>query len=445
MTDHAQKSTAFNCYFPNKRPKQGHKDTPLLGLKFQPHEPKTSGRQTVTEHVLALCLIVNLLATPTALGTDTSADPKSPFDKKPAAGSPFSPFDKKPTTKSPSNKKPTNKSPFDKKPTTKSPFDKKPTTGSPFDKKPTTGSSVDKKSTMKPPSIERVRELKTSDGVRLEMAYYPPKGKAIATVILVHDLNGSEKSVRRLAAGLQEAGCAVAVPDLRGHGNSKSEGHDVSKKKLMVNQIRMIPASGGGRIRNFAAIKGDLETVRNWLQQKESEGDIDLDRLCIIGSGLGGTLAATWAVADWNWLPNTQGPQGQQVKAIILISPVWADQGISMTNALGARTRDGRDIKPLLEDLPVMIIAGIKDRQSEQLFKRLKGARPMSWSQESADGTKQQSKRKPLPSQNKTGSLVFEEINSPLRADKLASLPSGNRTPLQMCVQFISESLSVSD
>ena len=435
MTDHAQKNTAFNCYFPNKRPKQGHKDTPLLGLKFYPHEPKTSGRQTVTEHVLALCLVVNLLAAPTALGTDTSPDPKSPFDKKPAAGSPFSPFDKKPTAKSP----------FNKKPTAKSPFNKKPTAKSPFDKKPAAGSSVDKKTTMKPPSIEHVRELKTSDGVRLEMAYYPPKGKAIATVILVHDLNGSEKSVRRLAAGLQEAGCAVAVPDLRGHGNSKSEGHDVSKKKLMVNQIRMIPASGGGRIRNFAAIKGDLETVRNWLKQKESEGDIDLDRLCIIGSGLGGTLAATWAVADWNWLPNTQGPQGQQVKAIILVSPVWADQGISMTNALGARTRDGRDIKPFLEDLPVMIIAGIKDRQSGQLFQRLKGARPMSWSQESADGTKQQSKKKLLPSPNKTGSLVFEEIDSPLRADKLASLPSGNRTPLQLCVQFISESLSVSD
>ena len=435
MTDHAQKNTAFNCYFPKMRPKQGHKDTPPFGLKFHPHEPKTSGRQTVTEHVLALCLIVNLLAAPTALGTDTSPDPKSPFNTKPAVGSPFSPFDKKPTTKSP----------FDKKPTTKSPFDKKPTTGSPFDKKSSARSSVDKKTTMKPPSIERVRELKTSDGVRLEMAYYPPKEKAIATVILVHDLNGSEKSVRRLAAGLQEAGCAVAVPDLRGHGNSKSEGHDVSKKKLTVNQIRMIPASGGGRIRNFAPIKGDLETVRNWLKQKETEGDIDLDRLCIIGSGLGGTLAATWAVADWNWSPNTQGPQGQQVKAIILISPVWADQGISMTNALSARTRDGRNIKPLLEDLPVMIIAGIKDRQSGQLFQRLKGARPMSWSQESADGTKQQSKRKPLPSQNKTGSLVFEEIDSPLRTDKLASLPSGNRTPLQMCIQFISENLSVSD
>ena len=280
----------------------------------------------------------------------------------------------------------------------------------------------------------------------MELAYYPPKGKLLATVILVHDLNGSEKTVRRLAAGLQEAGCAVAVPDLRGHGNSKSEGYDISKKKLLVHQIRMISASGGGRIRSHARIKGDLEAVRNWLKQKESEGDIDLDQLCIIGSGLGGTLAATWAVADWSWLPNTQGPQGQQVKAVILISPIWADQGVSMTNALGARTRDGRgDIKPLLEDLPVMIIAGTNDRQSEPLFKRLKGARPMSWSQESADGTKQQSKRKPLPNQNKTGPLVFEEIRSSLRADKLASLPSGNRTPLQLCVRFIDEILSAND
>ena len=398
MTCHALKSTPFNCYFPNKGPKQGQRAAPPSGLEYYSQKPKTSGRPRVVKRVLALFLIVNLLIAPIAVGADTSPDSKSPFDKK-------------------------------------------PTTKSPFDKKPTTKSSVNKTPASQPPSIERVRELETSDGVPLEMAYYPPKGKAIATVILVHDLNGSEKTVRRLAAGLQESGCAVAVPDLRGHGNSKSEGYDVSKKKLLVNQIRMIPASGGGRIRSHARIKGDLETVRNWLKQKESEGDIDLDQLCIIGSGLGGTLAATWAVADWSWLPNTQGPQGQQVKAVILISPVWADQGISMTNALGARIRDGRDIKPLLEDLPVMIIAGTKDRQSGQLFQRLKGARPMSWSQESANGAKQESKKKTLPSQNKTGSLVFEEISSPLRADKLASLPSGRRSPLQLCVRFIDETL----
>jgi pimeloyl-ACP methyl ester carboxylesterase len=306
-----------------------------------------------------------------------------------------------------------------------------------------TAQSADGKSRTKLPAVEQVKSLRTSDGVPLQLVYYPPQGKATATVILVHDIGGSEKTVRKLAAGLQKAGCAVAVPDLRGHGGSKNADLDVSKKRLFVNQLRMIPASGGGRIRTSANLKGDLETVRNWLVEKEAEGDIDLKQLCVIGSGLGGTLAATWAVADWNWLPNTQGPQGQQVQTVILISPVWADQGISITNALGVRTTSGqREVKPLLEYLPVMIIAGSNDRQSSQLFQRLKGARPTSWFKESANGTKEQSKKKLSPNQPKTGPLVFEEIRSSLRADKLASLPSGNRTPLQLCAWFISETLS---
>ena len=309
-----------------------------------------------------------------------------------------------------------------------------------------TARSADEKSRTNTSAAEHVSGLMTSDGVPLQVVYYPSQGKATATVILVHDIGGSEKTVRKLASGLQQAGCAVAVPDLRGHGASKRPDLDASKKNLSANQLRMIPASGGGRIRKSANLRGDLETVRNWLLEKEETGDVDLDRLCIIGSGLGGTLAATWAAADWNWLPNTQGPQGQQVQSVILISPVWANQGISITSALGARTALGqREVKPLLEHLPIMIIAGSDDRQASQLFQRLKGARPTSWFKESANGTKQQSKRTLSPNQNKTGPLVFEEIRSSLRADKLASLPSGKRTPLQLCVWFISETLAGSN
>ena len=309
-----------------------------------------------------------------------------------------------------------------------------------------TAQSADENSKKKMPAVERVKNLVTSDGVPLQLAYYPPQGKATTTVILVHDIGGSEKTVRKLAAGLQKAGCAVAVPDLRGHGASKNTDLNISKKRLPVNQLRMISASGGSKIRQGPYLKGDLETVRNWLVKKEAEGDINLKQLCVIGSGLGGTLAATWAVADWKWPKNTLGPQGQQVQTVILISPVWADQGISITNALSVRTTSGqREVKPLLEHLPVMIIAGSNDRQSSQLFQRLKGARPTSWFQESENGTKQQSKRRPSPTQPKTGPLVFEEIRSSLRADKLASLPSGERTPLQLCTWFISEISSVDD
>ena len=141
------------------------------------------------------------------------------------------------------------------------------------------------------------------------------KEKLTATVILVHDIGGSEKTVRKLASGLQKAGCAVAVPDLRGHGGSKNADLDVSKKRLLVNQTTHDSCKWRWQNPKKCQFKGDLETVRNWLVEKEAEGDIDLKQLCVIGSGLGGTLAATWAAADWNWLPNTQGPQGQQVQS----------------------------------------------------------------------------------------------------------------------------------
>ena len=140
-----------------------------------------------------------------------------------------------PSTKSQLQSHPSTKSQLQSHPSTKSQlqshlrqkanykvtFDKKPTTKSPFDKKPTAKSPLDKKPLKTSPSIKRIKNLETSDGVPLELVYYPPKGKALATVILVHDLNGSEKTLQRLAIGLQENGCAVAVPTSEATGEAK--------------------------------------------------------------------------------------------------------------------------------------------------------------------------------------------------------------------------------
>ena len=104
-----------------------------------------------------------------------------------------------------------------------------------------TARSADEKSRTNTSAAEHVSGLMTSDGVPLQVVYYPSQGKATATVILVHDIGGSEKTVRKLASGLQQAGCAVAVPDLRGHGASKRPDLDVSKKNLPANQLQMIP------------------------------------------------------------------------------------------------------------------------------------------------------------------------------------------------------------
>jgi len=199
----------------------------------------------------------------------------------------------------------------------------------------------------------------------------------------------------------------------------------------------MIAGTGGGSIRSQARIRGDLETVRNWLQAKARDGEVDLERFCVIGSGLGGTLAALWTAADWGWQPNTRGPQGQDVDGLVLISPVWADKGISINAALAARSIvDRRPVKPILEGLPVMIIAGEDDSQADRLFKTLKQARPSNWFQQQSDGTKTES---PAGRKDDTGPVIFVQIKSPLQADKLATLQSGKLRPDQFCSWFIGE------
>ena len=65
-------------------------------------------------------------------------------------------------------------------------------------------------------AVERL-DLETTDGVRIAAWHYPaPAGeKAVATVILVHDIEGSHNTVDHLARSLQRAGCTVVAPDLR--------------------------------------------------------------------------------------------------------------------------------------------------------------------------------------------------------------------------------------
>ena len=143
---------------------------------------------------MAFCLIVVLCLSSTVSEGNDSPDSKSPFDKKPTA-----------------------KSPFDKKPTAKSPFDKKPTAKSPFDKKPTAKSPLDKKPLKTSPSIKRIKNLETSDGVPLELVYYPPKGKAdLRQSFWSMTLMGPKKHYERLAIWpTRKQAAQLQFPDLQ--------------------------------------------------------------------------------------------------------------------------------------------------------------------------------------------------------------------------------------
>jgi len=258
-------------------------------------------------------------------------------------------------------------------------------------------------------------DLETSDGVALATWYYEPPedSEPLATVIVVHDFEGSHKTVEPLALALQEAGCAVAVPDLRGHGASTSQDGrdaDLDIRQLRKGDLELIAAGAGGRLREQSAVRGDLETVHAFLVSRGAAGGSAEAPLVVIGCGAGATLAALWTAADWAWPPLASGPQGQHVKALVLVSPAWAAKGLALQPALGTDA--------LKREVPVMVLAGTGDRDGIRLFDQLKRQRPREWFDQRADAEFTKAKEVEKPGD---ATLFLVQLDTTLSGEKLAA------------------------
>lgn len=272
-----------------------------------------------------------------------------------------------------------------------------------------------------PPAAERIPGLSTSDGVPVAAWYYPaakPDKAAEAAapvVILLHELGGSHESVAPLARDLQARGIAVVAPDLRGHGDSALPG-DRGADALKSVDFRNMTVTAGGRIRAEADGRGDVETVRNWLAMKAAEGSFDLERLFVVGSGVGAAVAAHWTVLDGTWPDLASGSQGGQVRGLVLVSPTWAARGFTIAPALAA--------EPVRKTLPVLIIAGTRDADALKIYEQLKRQRPDGWSEKRAG----QAEATDSPKLGATGrpSLYLRQLDTDLAGDRLAVLVPRN-------------------
>jgi pimeloyl-ACP methyl ester carboxylesterase len=169
--------------------------------------------------------------------------------------------------------------------------------------------------------------FETKDGVLLKATYYPgTKDKESVPVILLHGFRGSRRDMEKLAAALQrEDGDAVIVPDLRGHGDSTR----MLGTAQRLDPDRM-PADHFQRMVQF-----DLEEVKKFLKQENNAGRLNLDKLSIVGVDMGALVATYWAQLDWSWPPLAIGKQGQDVKAMVLVSPPYTFKGLRINKPLG--------------------------------------------------------------------------------------------------------------
>jgi pimeloyl-ACP methyl ester carboxylesterase len=190
-----------------------------------------------------------------------------------------------------------------------------------------------------PAADPEVVSLATKDGVQLTLTYYPsavpkgsPEAKQVTPVVLLHDYKDSRAVFALLAQRLRHAGesedekrpsfAAVAV-DLRGHGDSTRQ-QLPNGFQLELDASKINPAGLA------AMVTQDLEEVRRWLVGKNDEAALNLNKLCVVGAGMGANVAANWAAQDWVTPSLATVKQGQDVKAAVLISPRQSYRGLTM-------------------------------------------------------------------------------------------------------------------
>lgn len=169
--------------------------------------------------------------------------------------------------------------------------------------------------------------LETKDGVQLRCTFYPgtAKKKAIP-IIMIHGWGGQRGEYHALAVALQLRGNAVMLPDLRGHGEStrikdaKGEIKDIDPAKLRTDDLKKMLL--------------DLEAVKKYLMKRNNAAELNIESLCVVGAGFGCILALNWAAADWSVKSLPSFKQGQDVKALILLSPLESFKGVTTRDAL---------------------------------------------------------------------------------------------------------------
>lgn len=168
----------------------------------------------------------------------------------------------------------------------------------------------------------------TADGWDIHYTYWEsPMGKEAPVVILLHG-KGQARLVWKalpLASELAKEQYAVLSVDLRKHGASKApENASVQAKSSRISKLDY-----GGMI------QGDLEAIKKFIYNEHEAQRLNMRKLGIVATDMSTAIALNWAAYDWAKKPyddapvaSARTPRGQDVQALVLISPVDSLSGL---------------------------------------------------------------------------------------------------------------------
>jgi len=216
--------------------------------------------------------------------------------------------------------------------------------------------------------VKVTKTLQAKDGWPIEISYYPSKaGKESPVVVLLHGDNQHrgfwEIQGKSWAEALQAQGIAAITVDLRKHGKSKPAGVDDVKLKARDYQ---------------AMVAGDMEAVKKFIFDEHQNEKLNMRKMGIVASEFSTAVALNYAAQDWLKKPwqdaptlEASTPRGQDVRALVLISPPKRVSGLATSNAVAL-------LRNPTIDMGVLVIYGDKDPADEgeahKLFEEFEGA-----------------------------------------------------------------------
>ena len=212
--------------------------------------------------------------------------------------------------------------------------------------------------------------LETGDGLQLAVTFYPGlKGKDSIPIVLLHGWGQTRHDYKDLAPALQKLGHAIIVPDLRGHGDSTRIKGARPDESLDAPKM---PPSQFSRM-----VMQDMQAVKEFLWKRNNAGELNIDKLCIVGADMGASVALDFALADAvaqdrNPVRQPNYQLGRFVKALVLISPERTFRGLPIRQALA--------YPAIQRDIAFLILVGRQDskalEEAERIHSQLKTWRP---------------------------------------------------------------------
>jgi pimeloyl-ACP methyl ester carboxylesterase len=207
--------------------------------------------------------------------------------------------------------------------------------------------------------------LETKDGVSLRCTFYPGTAKkASIPVIMIHGWEGQRSEYDGLALALQSLGHTIIVPDLRGHGQStivklpSGDNETIDPEKFRQKELESMVL--------------DIERCKRFLIEKNNQGECNIESLCVIGSELGAIVAMHWAVYDWGKARLPAYKLGQDVKALVLLTP--------MSSFKAMTTREAMASPVVRSKLSILLVAGNEDSkglaEAKRMHKSFESSRP---------------------------------------------------------------------